>query len=108
MSTHARNTVDRLDRPSAYYQGRVSYIWQIGIDAYVFEQKKKRTQDQEGDDKEKDTAVEDIDDDPLKNAATLYVGNLWVAVIVRGVHAKSNQIFLHNRRADSRALFKMW
>ncbi|RKF56928.1 Nuclear cap-binding protein subunit 2 [Erysiphe neolycopersici] len=70
MSSYARNTVDRLDRPSAYYQGR----------------KKKRTQDQEGDDKEKDTVAEDIDDDPLKNAATLYVGNLSFYTTEEQIH----------------------
>ncbi|POS86214.1 nuclear cap binding protein subunit 2 [Erysiphe pulchra] len=70
MSTYARNTVDRLDRPSAYYQGR----------------KKKRIQDQENDDKEKDTVTEEIDDDPLKNAATLYVGNLSFYTTEEQIH----------------------
>ncbi|KAI6248336.1 Nuclear cap-binding protein subunit 2 [Erysiphe necator] len=70
MSSYLRNTVDRLDRPSAYYQGR----------------KKKRANDLEVDDKEKDTLTEDNNEDPLKNAATLYVGNLSFYTTEEQIH----------------------
>ncbi|KAF3021583.1 nuclear cap binding complex subunit [Neopestalotiopsis sp. 37M] len=63
-----RNTVERLDRPSAYYQSRNN---------------KRRRNDRGGrDDRDGDAemidqkAEEKPEDDPLANATTLYVGNL--------------------------------
>ncbi|KAI1330463.1 hypothetical protein F5Y16DRAFT_363242 [Xylariaceae sp. FL0255] len=69
MRTDIRSTVDRLDRPSAYYQSRSN---------------KRRRQDhhrdskdgKEGDTEMADANPEEPPEDPLKNATTLYVGNL--------------------------------
>ncbi|KAI1483972.1 RNA-binding domain-containing protein [Daldinia eschscholtzii] len=59
-----RSTVDRLDRPSAYYNSR----------------NKRRRPDHGRDNKDGDAEVhvpvEESPEDPLKNATTLYVGNL--------------------------------
>ncbi|KAK7970272.1 hypothetical protein PG996_001294 [Apiospora saccharicola] len=64
-----RNTVERLDRPSAYYLNRNN--------------KKSRRNDRNNrDEKDGDTEMannqqsEEAPDDPLRNATTLYVGNL--------------------------------
>ncbi|KAK7940852.1 RNA recognition motif domain protein [Apiospora aurea] len=64
-----RNTVERLDRPSAYYLNRNN--------------KKGRRNDRNNrDEKDGDTEMannqqpEEPPEDPLKNATTLYVGNL--------------------------------
>ncbi|KAI9167418.1 Nuclear cap-binding protein subunit 2 [Paramyrothecium foliicola] len=56
MRSGVRSTVDRLDRPSAYYQSR---------------NKRRRDHDDEGQDRPAEPQV-----DPLANATTLYVGNL--------------------------------
>ncbi|KAI0840566.1 RNA-binding domain-containing protein [Hypoxylon sp. FL0890] len=64
MPSATRSTVDRLDRPSAYYTSR---------------NKRRRTdhgrENRDGD-AEGANAQEEAPDDPLKNATTLYVGNL--------------------------------
>jgi nuclear cap-binding protein subunit 2 len=52
-----RNTVDRLDKPSAYFNSR---------------SKRRRTDRDARDEEEPEQPV----DDPLKDATTLYVGNL--------------------------------
>ncbi|ROW17538.1 hypothetical protein VPNG_00718 [Cytospora leucostoma] len=58
---HIRNTVDRLDRPSAYYNSR----------------KRRRTDHRDGDDNNNASVEpEQAPEDPLANATTLYVGNL--------------------------------
>lgn len=51
-----RNTVDRLDKPSAYFNA----------------QGRRRHQNRRDEEEEKPEPV----DDPLKDATTLYVGNL--------------------------------
>ncbi|ETS80492.1 hypothetical protein PFICI_08021 [Pestalotiopsis fici W106-1] len=62
-----RNTVERLDRPSAYYQSRNN---------------KRRRNDRGRDDRDGDAEMIDQkpedkpEEDPLANATTLYVGNL--------------------------------
>ncbi|KAI1854699.1 hypothetical protein JX265_002337 [Neoarthrinium moseri] len=60
-----RSTVERLDRPSAYYQGR---------------NKRRRPdrgrEDRDGDAEMADKPEEKPEEDPLANATTLYVGNL--------------------------------
>ncbi|KEY67171.1 hypothetical protein S7711_03031 [Stachybotrys chartarum IBT 7711] len=56
MAPEVRNTVDRLDRPSAYYQGR---------------NKRRRDRDDESLD-----APAEPQSDPLAHATTIYVGNL--------------------------------
>ncbi|ELR03713.1 nuclear cap binding complex subunit [Pseudogymnoascus destructans] len=60
-----RNTVDRLDRPSAYYAGR----------------KKRRY-----DDREEREKTPEPQEDPLKDAATLYVGNLSFYTTEEQIH----------------------
>ncbi|KAI0128412.1 nuclear cap binding protein subunit 2 [Xylariales sp. AK1849] len=67
MRTDIRNTVDRLDRPSAYYHNKGN---------------KRRRNDRGRDDRDGDSEMADpkpeepAPEDPLKNATTLYVGNL--------------------------------
>ncbi|KAI1105927.1 RNA-binding domain-containing protein [Jackrogersella minutella] len=67
MKPFTRSTVDRLDRPSAYYNSR---------------NKRRRTEPgRESRDGDSEAAnpqqqAEESPDDPLKNATTLYVGNL--------------------------------
>ncbi|KAI2630891.1 RNA-binding domain-containing protein [Hypoxylon sp. NC1633] len=59
-----RSTVERLDRPSAYYQSR---------------NKRRRTDrhdNRDGDGEGAHAPAEEPADDPLRNATTLYVGNL--------------------------------
>ncbi|KAH7313386.1 hypothetical protein B0I35DRAFT_480075 [Stachybotrys elegans] len=55
MAPAVRSTVDRLDRPSAYYQGK---------------NKRRRDRDEEPSEQQEPQV------DPLANATTLYVGNL--------------------------------
>ncbi|KAF4974911.1 hypothetical protein FZEAL_8241 [Fusarium zealandicum] len=57
MRPGVRSTVDRLDRPSAYYQSR-----------------NKRRRDRDDDDNRENTSEPQAD--PLAHATTLYVGNL--------------------------------
>ncbi|KAH7349883.1 nuclear cap-binding protein subunit 2 [Plectosphaerella cucumerina] len=60
MVTEVRSTVDRLDRPSAYYQNK---------------NKRRRNENRDGDaDADVSEAKEPVD--PLANSSTLYVGNL--------------------------------
>ncbi|MCJ1388235.1 nuclear cap binding complex subunit [Xylographa bjoerkii] len=60
MPATTRNTVDRLDKPSAYYLGK----------------NKKRKHDRDRDDREERERTPEQVEDPLKDATTLYVGNL--------------------------------
>jgi nuclear cap-binding protein subunit 2 len=86
MPAAVRNTVDRLDKPSAYYQSRVSneilcvYLLQFGkgLTKEIRFQNKKRKYDRDDDVGRERTPDEPVED-PLKDATTLYVGNLWVA-----------------------------
>ncbi|KAJ1337680.1 nuclear cap-binding protein subunit 2 [Microdochium nivale] len=63
MATAAplRSTVDRLDRPSAYYSHK---------------NKRRRPDPRDGDAEMANAAPEEAPEDPLKDATTLYVGNL--------------------------------
>ncbi|KAI1085773.1 hypothetical protein F5B20DRAFT_17650 [Whalleya microplaca] len=68
MRIEPRSTVDRLDRPSAYYHSR---------------NKRRRTDHgrdsrdgKDGDAEMGNTQPEEPPEDPLRNATTLYVGNL--------------------------------
>lgn len=63
MAPYVRSTVDRLDRPSAYFSSRTK---RQGRD--------RRDRDRDGDEDMKEP--EQPPEDPLKDAATLYVGNL--------------------------------
>ncbi|PKS09998.1 hypothetical protein jhhlp_004622 [Lomentospora prolificans] len=63
MAAYVRSTVDRLDRPSAYFSSRSK---RHGRD--------RRDRDRDGDEDMKEP--EQPPEDPLKDATTLYVGNL--------------------------------
>jgi nuclear cap-binding protein subunit 2 len=73
MSRH-HNTVERLDRPSAYYQSKVTNFQHArSIHALTRpSQNKRRRYNDRDDDKHEDP------NDNLRNATTLYVGNLYV------------------------------
>ncbi|ROW12141.1 hypothetical protein VMCG_00188 [Cytospora schulzeri] len=58
---YIRNTVDRLDRPSAYYNNRF---------------KRRRNDQRDGDSHDASAEPEQAPEDPLAHATTLYVGNL--------------------------------
>ncbi|KAI1777813.1 RNA-binding domain-containing protein [Hypoxylon cercidicola] len=66
MPALVRSTVDRLDRPSAYYHSRSN--------------KRRRTDHgrdgKDGDAEAANAQTEEPPEDPLRNATTLYVGNL--------------------------------
>ena len=92
MPATVRNTVDRLDKPSAYYQSRVCYqIISVSMQSCSFLtvarffQNKKRKYDREDDGDRRERTPEEPAEDPLKDATTLYVGNLYVDTIVPGV-----------------------
>lgn len=72
MSRHY-NTVERLDRPSAYYQSKVLSSQRIYSNpALTRPSQNKRRRYNDRDDKHEDQ------NDELRNATTLYVGNLYV------------------------------
>lgn len=69
------STVDRLDKPSSYYAARVSISCEGKAsknELTPLQKKRRYGRDHEEDDKKADEV------DPLKNATTLYVGNLYV------------------------------
>ncbi|KAI9893466.1 MAG: nuclear cap binding complex subunit [Vezdaea aestivalis] len=70
MSTSNYNTVARLDKPSAYYQGR----------------NKKRKYDREREDREERERTPEEQEDSLKDASTLYVGNLSFYTTEEQIH----------------------
>lgn len=77
MPAPIRNTVDRLDKPSAYYLGRVrvpSLSATAPANAVPPQNKKRKYRDEPIG---RETTPEEPED-PLKDAATLYVGNLYV------------------------------
>lgn len=81
-----QTTVDRLDKPSAYYLGRVNesrsstyciIMPSQPLTSHGASQNKKRKYGRdrdEGDDRER---TPEEPEDPLKDATTLYVGNLY-------------------------------
>lgn len=70
MAVTIRSTVDRLDKPSAYYLGR----------------NKKRKYGRDQDDREDRERTPEEPEDPLKDAATLYVGNLSFYTTEEQIH----------------------
>ena len=68
-----RNTVDRLDRPSAYFMGK-NKKRKLG----------QRDRPAEGEDKRENSPEEP--EDPLKDASTLYVGNLSFYTTEEQIH----------------------
>lgn len=88
MPAAMQTTVDRLDKPSAYYLGRVGayhtctmlFIRLIHI-VVCQNKKRKYGRDRDDDDVGRQRTPEEPED-PLKDAATLYVGNLYVKPLV--------------------------
>ena len=83
MPASTQTTVLRLDKPSAYYLGRVgtsfSFIVAFArlIHILVCQNKKRKFgRDRDDDDVGRQRTPEEPED-PLKDAATLYVGNLY-------------------------------
>ncbi|KAK7728401.1 nuclear cap binding complex subunit [Diaporthe eres] len=83
MRPHVRNTVDRLDRPSAYYTSRASLSSlpratnsQANIYPAGPQFNKRGRRNDRGDEYNGDNEPEQPPEDPLANATTLYVGNL--------------------------------
>lgn len=73
MGGLSRTTVDRLDRPSAYYAGKVIIQRACCKPAMlILSQNKKRKYSYDDSDRPYDAL------DSLANATTLYVGNLYV------------------------------
>jgi nuclear cap-binding protein subunit 2 len=72
------NTVDRLDRPSAYYLAKVRLQTAFGFDHFLIKsfewQNKKRKYSQDDSERPEDPV------DKLKDATTIYVGNLYVGL----------------------------
>lgn len=118
MTGPVQNTVDRLDRPSAYYLGRVctphacsamDAQFRLTIDGL---QNKKRKFHRDREDKDERERTPEEQEDPLKDATTLYVGNLYVTGILhrmttRVTRAHYSQVILHDRRADPRVVCKV-
>ncbi|KAL8690445.1 MAG: hypothetical protein Q9224_004406 [Gallowayella concinna] len=65
-----RTTIERLDRPSAYYLGR----------------NKKRKSNRDRDDRDDREKTPEEQEDPLKDATTLYVGNLSFYTTEEQIH----------------------
>jgi len=75
----AISTVERLDRPSTYYTAKVCLSLSLRecLKANVLLQKKRKYGRDQPDDR--DGASNKVEeDDSLKDATTLYVGNLYV------------------------------
>ncbi|MCJ1486268.1 nuclear cap binding complex subunit [Schaereria dolodes] len=75
-----RSTVDRLDKPSAYYLGRMMLIQSLP------KQNKKRKHDRDRDERDERVRTPEEQEDPLKDATTLYVGNLSFYTTEEQIH----------------------
>jgi hypothetical protein len=115
MPAAVRNTVDRLDRPSAYYQGRVRVIIpSFGLTITDFIQNKRKYIRDERDG-EREKTPDEPEEDPLKDATTLYVGNLYVYLALiqyflgNGLQYDTNtiQVLLYDGRTDPRTICEM-
>lgn len=78
-----RATVERLDQPSAYFNNRVSFVvfaamLQLANTAFFSQNKRRRFDGKDQRDADDDTNMQNDqpEEDPLKDATTLYVGNL--------------------------------
>ena len=72
-----RNTVDRLDKPSSYTANKVPCFHNFEIKFSTKSSKnRKRNRNQRDDDREGGREKTPEFEDKLKNATTLYVGNL--------------------------------
>lgn len=95
MTGPLQNTVERLDRPSAYYLAKVctprtcfSMAARLPLMVNGL-QNKKRKFNRDREDKDEPERTPEEQEDPLKDATTLYVGNLYVAGILFGSITKS-------------------
>ncbi|KAI4197136.1 MAG: hypothetical protein LQ346_003053 [Caloplaca aetnensis] len=70
MTGPLQNTVERLDRPSAYYLAK----------------NKKRKFNRDREDKDEPERTPEEQEDPLKDATTLYVGNLSFYTTEEQIH----------------------
>lgn len=78
MSRTYRNTVDRLDKPSSYAASKVRSLSirpLPGSSSLVVQNKKRKRYDDREEEREKREKTPEWED-KLKNATTLYVGNL--------------------------------
>ena len=118
MPVAIRNTVDRLDTPSAYYLGRVGFYIPILVfnasthtDQERNQQNKNRKYGNNRDDEDERERTPEEPEDPLKDATTLYVGNLSVksSSVSWPLNPLANvqQVVLHNRGTDTRAFCKV-
>ncbi len=79
-----RTTVDRLDKPSAYFNNRVkphddelsSPSSRTDLRSRNLQNKRRRPDRRDGDDDFEARQDQPEPEDPLKDATTLYVGNL--------------------------------
>ncbi|MCJ1340588.1 nuclear cap binding complex subunit [Bachmanniomyces sp. S44760] len=71
MPESLRSTVDRLDKPSAYYLGK---------------NKKRRFGGKDRDEREEREKTPEEQEDPLRDATTLYVGNLSFYTTEEQIH----------------------
>ncbi|CAL8581117.1 nuclear cap binding complex subunit [Xanthoria parietina] len=76
MPEPMRTTIERLDRPSAYYLGR----------------NKKRKFNRDHDDQDDREKSPEEQEDPLKDATTLYVGNLSFYTTEEQIHELCGEI----------------
>lgn len=102
MNSNMRTTVERLDKPSAYYLGRVSLPFPLHTVCFasnmIAEQNKKRKFNRDRDDRDdNEREPEQEPEDPLKDATTLYVGNLYAtrARCSKQKNLRWHQILLH-------------
>ncbi|MCJ1433686.1 nuclear cap binding complex subunit [Xylographa pallens] len=91
MPASTRSTVDRLDKPSAYYLGKVSISeftpkTTMSWRPLTSGQNKKRKYDRDRDDREERERTPEQAEDPLKDATTLYVGNLSFYTTEEQIH----------------------
>ena len=82
MPRQPQPTIERLDRPSAYYLGRVSlgfpeFTAALHLANLQYQNKKRKFGREDEDFGKADGEPED----PLKDATTLYVGNLYAAML---------------------------
>ena len=95
---HNTSTVERLDRPSAYYLGRVGLNVQRSVECSNRSQNKKRRHGQdEPDDREQKQKKEEQE---LKDATTLYVGNLSFYTTEEQIHELFSKYVTHQYLRD--------
>ncbi|KAI4187704.1 MAG: hypothetical protein LQ348_004036 [Seirophora lacunosa] len=74
MPGPVRSTIERLDRPSAYYLGKLPAG--LPLTLKVLQNKRRKFNRDRDDRDDRERTPEEPPEDPLKDATTLYVGNL--------------------------------